>query len=445
MLVDLHDPDPSGAEVQVSEINETEPFRDTLQYTCPSRGTWTITHTATLVPGAHQIYVGASACLRGVVLSAAEFEGMDRFSMVMIEERDILSGDMEELFIEGVSDIIDKLPRRPSAVMGYTGCIHHFLATDIDYIYDTLRERYPDIDFISCYMTPTMEKNEVTPEEYIRQQIYGGLRPGEKDPMSVNMIGSNEAITPESDHMRLLLGNGFTVRDICRCMTYPEYKEMNRASLNICSMNVAKFGAEDLKKRLGQDYIYMPYTWDMDEIDRDMKRLSERLGVPLDPERLAERRREATGALEKCRDKLGDTPVVIDMSSTTRFFSLAKLLLENGFNVTRIYGDVVQPDDWDALHWLQDNYPDLPLRATKNFKSRYLPRNDAEKNGGRLLAIGQKAAYFSGTTHFVNMIENNGWYGYEAIIRLCGEMEAAMDREDDVRSIIQVKGFGCSA
>ena len=45
----------------------------------------------------------------------------------------------------------------------------------------------------------------------------------------------------------------------------------------------------------------------------------------------------------------------------------------------------------------------------------------------------------------VNMIENNGWYGYEAIIRLCGEMEDAMDREDDVKSIIQVKGFGCSA
>lgn len=104
MLVDLHNPDPSGAEIKVSQITEDEPFRDSLEYTCPSRGTWTITHTANLVPGAHQIYVGASACLRGVVLSAAEYEGLDRYSMVMIEERDILSGDMEELFIEGISD-----------------------------------------------------------------------------------------------------------------------------------------------------------------------------------------------------------------------------------------------------------------------------------------------------------------------------------------------------
>ena len=110
-----------------------------------------------------------------------------------------------------------------------------------------------------------------------------------------------------------------------------------------------------------------------------------------------------------------------------------------------IYGDVVMPDDHGALKWLQENYPDLPLMATKNFKSRFFPRNAATLAGGRLLAIGQKAAYFSGTTHMVNMIENYGWYGYEAIICLCGEMEDAMDREDDVKSIIQVKGFGCSA
>lgn len=445
MLVDLHNPDPSGAEIKVSQITEDEPFRDSLEYTCPSRGTWTITHTANLVPGAHQIYVGASACLRGVVLSAAEYEGLDRYSMVMIEERDILSGDMEELFIEGISDIIDKLPRRPTAVLGFTGCIHHFLATDVDYIYDTLNERYPDIDFIRCYMIPTMQKNEVTPEEFIRSQIYGGLRPGEQDPRSVNMIGSNTAITPNSDHMKLLTDNGYTVRDICKCITYPEYKEMNKGSLNIYSMPVTAYGAADLKKRLGQDNIYMPYTWNMDEIDEDMNKLARRLGISIKPGYLEGRRAQAEAALDSARQKLDGAPVVIDMSSTTCFFSLARLLLSHGFNVTMIYGDVVMPDDHGALKWLQENYPDLPLRATKNFKSRFFPRNAATLAGGRLLAIGQKAAYFSGTTHMVNMIENNGWYGYEAIIRLCGEMEDAMDREDDVKSIIQVKGFGCSA
>ncbi len=259
------------------------------------------------------------------------------------------------------------------------------------------------------------------------------------------MIGSNTAITPNSDHMKLLTDNGYTVRDICKCITYPEYKEMNKGSLNIYSMPVAAYGAADLKKRLGQDNIYMPYTWNMDEIDEDMNKLARRLGISIKPGYLEGRRAQAEAALDSARQKLDGAPVVIDMSSTTCFFSLARLLLSHGFNVTMIYGDVVMPDDHGALKWLQENYPDLPLRATKNFKSRFFPRNAATLAGGRLLAIGQKAAYFSGTTHMVNMIENNGWYGYEAIIRLCGEMEDAMDQEDDVKSIIQVKGFGCSA
>jgi hypothetical protein len=61
-----------------------------------------------LIPEAHEIYVCGAGCLRGEVLTAAEMGTMDRFSTVAIRENNLLDGDMEDLIIEGVSDILGK-------------------------------------------------------------------------------------------------------------------------------------------------------------------------------------------------------------------------------------------------------------------------------------------------------------------------------------------------
>ena len=84
-----------------------------------------------LIPEAHEIFVCAASCLRGVVLTAAEMGAQERFSTVEIKENNLFDGDMENLVIEGVSDIIEKLPKRPPAVLVYTSCVHHFAGCDL--------------------------------------------------------------------------------------------------------------------------------------------------------------------------------------------------------------------------------------------------------------------------------------------------------------------------
>ena len=66
-----------------------------------------------LLPGSHQIYVCGANCNRGVILTAAEMSAGDRFSFVEIKEEDLFNGQMEDLVIEGVSDILHKLPKKP--------------------------------------------------------------------------------------------------------------------------------------------------------------------------------------------------------------------------------------------------------------------------------------------------------------------------------------------
>ena len=144
------------AGIPIRDAAFPEPFPQGLEYASPARGTWNIVHTGMLIPQAHEIFVCAASCLRGVVLTAAELGAQDRFSTVEVREEDLLDGGMEELVIEGVCDILEKLPQKPPAVLVYTSCVHHFAGCDLKLIYDTLLSRYPDIDFADCYMNPIL-------------------------------------------------------------------------------------------------------------------------------------------------------------------------------------------------------------------------------------------------------------------------------------------------
>ena len=62
-----------------------------------------------------------------------------------------------------------------------------------------------------------------------------------------------------------------------------------------------------------------------------------------------------------------------------------------------------------------------------------------------MLAIGQKAAYFTGTRHFVNIVECGGMYGFDGICRLCARIEEAFLTARDPRNYIQQKGLGCDS
>lgn len=55
--------------------------------------------------------------MRGVVLTAAEMNAADRFSFVIVEEKDLLGGNLEDVTIEGVTDILNRLDEKPKAVL----------------------------------------------------------------------------------------------------------------------------------------------------------------------------------------------------------------------------------------------------------------------------------------------------------------------------------------
>ena len=421
--------------IKISEAKFPMPFGSGLEYAAPARGCWNIVHTGMLVPEAQEIFICAASCLRGVVLTAAEMGQAHRFSTVEIREENLLNGDMEDLIIEGVTDILNRLPKMPPAVLVYTSCVHHFTGCDLGLVYGTLRERFPDVDFTDCYMNPIMRKSGLAPDQLIRKGMLDLLKSRPIQDKAVMILNCDQPTMADSDLVCWLQENGFTIHENGRCDTYEDYQKMAESAHYISYNPAANAGAKLLEKRLGGKLTYVPLSFHYDEIDEAFKNLAQNLGIPA-PE---SRREECEAALKQASETIGNTPIVIDYTCCSRPLSMARLLLDHGFRVERVYVDVITKEDKGDFEHLKANYPQLELWPSIHPTMRFGAR-EAE---GQYLAIGQKAAYFTGSNHFVNLVSGGGMLGYQAILHLADLIMDAYENEKDMRSLIQIKGKGC--
>ena len=449
---------PEGAVITIGEADFPVPFPLGLEFNSPAHGNWNIVHTGMLMPEAIQIYVCADNCMRGVVLTAAEMNAADRFSFVTVEEENLLNGNLEDVTIEGVTDVLNKLEKKPKAVLLFTVCLHHFLGCDLDRVYEELGTRFPEIVFVRCFMDPIMQKHGLTPDQKLRKAMYDPLITKEPDPLTVTLVGSDFVLDESSDIKRLLRSTGHTLRELPACKTWAEYQQLGSAEIFVSCYPPAKYGAAMLTERLNRTHLYLPGCFDYEEIKEEIRNLIKELQAGWSREDTSNTKcaditseeieafyqREITlceDSINHAKSIIGDTPVVLDYLYHPRPLGLAKLLLEHGFHVTTVYLDSISPEEKPAFDWLKFHHPDLELRATIQTKMRVLPRGTE----GKVLAIGQKAAWFSGSRNFVNMVQGGGLWGFDGIRGTMELMTEAFLEEKDPEDLIVRKGWGCES
>ncbi|MEG1798998.1 MAG: nitrogenase component 1, partial [Synergistaceae bacterium] len=297
------------------------------------------------------------------------------------------------------------------------------------------------VDFTDCYMTPIMRKTWISPDSKMREQLYSLLKPAPIEEKTVNIIGNNYPTEPSSDFVRLLEGAGWKVRDICHTKSYSEYQEMASSKFNIVYNPAAKPAAETLKHRLGQDCLYMPLSFDYNEIILGLTELSKKFSLPM-PDTAA-LIKKAESELQKTAELLGDTAIAIDYTVTTRPLGLARLLLAHGMNVVSVYGDVFSPEEKADFDWLRENAEDLMLYATVHPKMGLIHKKAVISGGEKIIALGQKAAYFTATNYFVNILEGGGLHGFDGVCKMAALIREAAVCEKDTEKLIQIKGWGC--
>lgn len=427
----------SPVAVPFGKANFPAPFASGLEYSSPARGTWNIVHVGMMIPETHQIFVCAQGCLRGVVLTAAEMGAIERFSTVSIRENNVLDGDMEWLLIDGVSDIFEKLPKKPPAFLIYTSCIHHFMACDLDLVYRTLREKYPDIAFTDCYMNPIMRKSGLNPDQTMRRQLYSLLEPRTNDDKVIHIAGNDFSLFREDDFCRLLTDHGYRIVQISDCTTYEEYLRLAEAGHCITTFPAAIPAGKYLEEKFGQKHLHLPVSFSYEEILEIYQKAAERFDLRL-PD-YSEKIAACEEALSHAKEEIGATPITVDYTVSSRPLSLTRMLLRHGFRVTRVYADSFTMEEQADFEWLKEHAPEVEIFPTVHSHMRVEPRNCEELT----LALGQKAAYFTGTDRFVNVVEGGGMYGFDGILRMAREMVEAFRAPKDPRALVQIKGMGC--
>ena len=427
--------------VPIASAPWPKPFGSGLEYSPPARGPWTIVHIGMLLPEMHEIYVCAQACLRGVVLSAAEMNVQDRFSTITVTEEQFRDGRLEECMIEGTDHILRRLKRRPKAVLLTSSCIHHFTGADVEWAQHVLSERFPDIEFIDAYMTPTFRKSEMPPDNKMRLQLYRGLKPRARRQGGLLLAGTLERFGERSFFARAAKRAGIPFYELAGLERWSEYLEMGEADVAVTINPAARQAGKMLAERLGMRWLELPLSYDEAEIDRLSAELLRALG--LDPDALQAdveaEKAEAREALRTAKRVLGERPVAICQSATTRPLGLAKRLLDAGIRVTDVFADMFLTGDRAAFDALRASHPELAVHPVTTPEMRFSPRRFPEG----LVAVGQKAAWFTGAKHMVNLIEGGPYWGHGGVAALARRLAAAAEHEADVASIIRIKGYGC--
>lgn len=427
---------PSAA---AKDANFPAPFPGGLEFSPPARGTWTIMHLGLLIPETHIVFVCAQCCLRGVAMSAAEAKALDRFSTITVEDRNLLEGDTEEVLVDGIADILSKIPYKPRAVLIYTSCVHEFIGSDLTFSFAELRRRFPDIDFADGYMAPIVRKR-ITPDAKNRRQVCTLLKKRADTDRGVTMIATVRPIASErSDFRSMVERAGLPWRDITSNRTYEEYQALAKSSLFITEAPFGSYGLDWCAKNLGCRTLLLGTPWTPDEIEAENAKLAAALGI--EPPDESGIREEALAALARAREALGSRPIAIDFTATARPLSLARLLISSGFTVSAVFADAFIPAEKANFEWLRENAPDLAFYPTAD--ARMADAADALRFPEGTVAVGQKAAWFAQTPFFVNMVEGDGADGWRAVLSLARELEDATLRPKDLLALIRVKALGC--
>ncbi|MGX8704355.1 MAG: nitrogenase component 1, partial [bacterium] len=282
-------------------------------------------------------------------------------------------------------------------------------------------------------MIPTLRKSGITPDQKMRIQLYSMLEPQSPEEKSfenrhlpagnpknlpthknINHIGSNLPIHQCSELLPWLTANGICLTSLHDCHSFDDYLAMANASANVYYEPLAAMAAKDLEKRLGQEAFYLPFVFDREGLRENYQMLADKLSIPLPDTRPFEE--AAKQALRHAKNVIGDTPIVVDYTFTFRILNFTRMLLSHGFHVTEVYADSFLPEEEADFHWIREHFPEIAIWSTNRPKMRFAERGRGNaETPCRLLAIGQKAAYFTGTDYFVNVAESGGYYGFGGI------------------------------
>ena len=411
-------------------------FENTLHYSSPGHGDWGVVRIGMLAPESVQLFVCPSACGRHGAIGAMKQGLKDRLFYLYVSQSDIVDG-YDPLIPEAVKNVLEALKKQPKVFFIFVSCLDDLIGTDHEALLEELGNSYPGIQFRVCHMNPIPLGSKTPPPVSIQNNLYSLLEPAQDRDSGVNAVGNLEPVALSSELYPFLNTYGAgELRHISRYTVYEQYQEMSRSRANLVIGPPGRQAAGQMEERLGIPWVFIPVSYDMEEIEGGYARLKQLLAPDAeDCFDFAPARERALKAVERARRRVGDIPVIIDASATVQPFGMAKALLTYGFQVTRVEAQDCMPFDREHMEWLVRNHPKVEICQPEHHRAVLFSRRLEYS-----LGIGVEGAYLAGSRHVADLFNDAGMFGYDGIVRLMGLMEGAMEAEVDLEQMIN--GYG---
>lgn len=236
----------------------------------PERSCFNLVHYARLVPESHVIFITPPGCSRIIRLSAIEEGVSDRFTVFNLEQADVIAGSVEDIFIEGVQQTIDRLTdedRRPKVMLTFTSCVDGFIGTDHSYVMSELRAYAPDIIFMDLAMDP-INRETLAPLVRVHRNITALF---EKTDSSRAVVWLGKWVPPETDDPLAvkLSEKGLETRHLLMCTTLDELRELGNAAAFVAATKIMLPVVKELKERFGTPYYNLADPTDPDSLSEE--------------------------------------------------------------------------------------------------------------------------------------------------------------------------------
>lgn len=402
-----------------------------LCYCSAAFGNWGIVRMGTLVPECHMLFVCPYACGRHNSIGALRHGYKDRISYLFVESQDLAVGSIEKDLAASVDQILRELPSRPRVFLIYFSCVLYMIGFDWDAAIDELSEKHPDIAFRPCMMNP-IAADKKPPVPAMMKTLCSLWEPSRVKTRDINLLGSYISLGENHELRRLLREDGGRgLRHFLDAAEYREYRSMGSSCLNLVIRPEGLAAAQAWSSSI--PYLFLPVSYHVETVDEQYKTLLAALGIQAD---LQPDRERALRAVRSARQVIGDRPLAVDSSAVCMPFSLAVALREYGFTVSDIFAEapVLETEKISAKK---------AKRAGIAFHSVSDPVTRERK--GRLgraeIAVGYVAGYDSGAPFAVDLMMDEGMFGYDGIIRLMEKLVQAVREPTALEAMIESYGL----
>lgn len=368
------------------------------------------------VPEYAVLFVAPYGCSRHISVYPCELTG--RLYKLTFSEVDVVVGRQTELVEQAVDQIIQDQPDVKGIVI-CASCIDRLLATDYDYLQESLQQRY-QIPIYMEWMNPILAKCHPHEENLPHMMKWMHPETVQVDKKIVITLGRLHRYAETSEMRKLLKNEGIDeIIHLTDCKTLEDFNRMGHAVLTLVMYPFGERAAKYLEETYGIPYVVCTPTYDPDEIHAYYEEIGEKLGVEIDDSYYYEKiKNEIKEALEQTSEKTFAVGEII--SSTRNAFHNARTLIKDGFNVRYIFAGPDTGGKEEDIYWLKEHSPETKLVALTDPAALNLMENPLEVD----YAVGILEDWYAKAKHtkWINFDEEPQNGDYDSIHRLLVEM-----------------------